>query len=230
VNRWARGAGNSNCRRRGILIVAGHQQSYTITSGGPSGEDQRKLSELFAQSSRSRILCLTRVLPTGADRINEALHQKSLRNGEFGDFDNLDLVPGEPVMMQVNDYRRMLFNGDQGIILNVLDGHQSRTMAVFPRSDSFIAFPVKSLRLVLVYSYAMTVHKSQGSEFERMALILPDRDLSINTREILYTALTRRRSSATIIGARNIFNAGIGRAIARDSGIADKLRARLRAE
>ena len=104
-----------------------------------------------------------------------------------------DLIPGEPVMMQVNDYQRGIFNGDQGLVLNVSEGNQLQPMAIFPRSDGFAAFHIDSLRPVLLHSYAMTVHKAQGSEFDRVALILPDRDLPINTREILYTALTRSR-------------------------------------
>ena len=70
----------------------------------------------------------------------------------------------------------------------------------------------------------MTVHKAQGSEFDCVALFLPDRDIPINTREILYTALTRSRSSVVIVGSRDIFESGITRAISRDSGIAEKLR------
>ena len=96
-------------------------------------------------------------------------------------------------------------------------------MVVFPRAEGFAAFHLDSLRSVLLHSYAMTVHKAQGSEFDRVALILPDRDLPINTREILYTALTRSRSSVVIVGSREIFEAGIARTISRDSGIAEKL-------
>ena len=127
-------------------------------------------------------------------------------------------------MMQVNDYKRMIFNGDQGLILNVSDGGTVYLMVVFPRSEGFAAFHVESLRPDLQLSYAMTVHKAQGSEFERVALILPDRDLPINTREILYTALTRSRASVVLVGTRDIFESGIDRAISRDSGIAEKLR------
>ena len=97
-------------------------------------------------------------------------------------------------------------------------------MAVFRRADGFAAFHVDSLRPVLVHSYAMTVHKAQGSEFDTLGLILPDRDLPINTREIIYTALTRSRQGVVIVGAREIFEAGIRRTISRDSGIVAKLR------
>ena len=61
-----------------------------------------------------------------------------------------------------------------------------------------------------------------------MGLILPDRDLPINTREILYTALTRSRQSVVIVGSREIFEAGIRKTISRDSGIVDKLKMRTR--
>jgi exodeoxyribonuclease V alpha subunit len=97
-------------------------------------------------------------------------------------------------------------------------------MAVFPRPDGFAAFHLESLRPVLLHSYAMTVHKAQGSEFDKVVIILPDRDLPINTREILYTGLTRSRGSVVIIGGREILEAGIARTIARDSGVGEKLR------
>jgi exodeoxyribonuclease V alpha subunit len=97
-------------------------------------------------------------------------------------------------------------------------------MAMFRRSDSFAAFHVDSLRPVLVHSYAMTVHKAQGSEFDTLALVLSDRDLPINTREIIYTALTRSRQGVVIVGAREISDAGVRRTISQNSGIVAKLR------
>ena len=208
---------------------------YTIVGGNFGEEDQNRLRELFAHWARFRILCVTRVLPmSGADGINAALHQRALDHRDsdqrqqdqlgFRRDDDDALIPGEPVMMQVNDYNRMLFNGDQGLILDISDGGRPQPMAVFPRAGGFAAFHLESLRPVLLHSYAMTVHKAQGSEFDCVALFLPDRDIPINTREILYTALTRSRSSVVIVGRRDIFESGIARAISRDSGIAEKLR------
>ena len=95
----------------------------------------------------------------------------------------------------------------------------------YSAGGGFRGVSVDSLRSVLVHSYAMTVHKAQGSEFDTLAFILPDRDLPINTREIIYTALTRSRQGVVIVGTRDTFKAGISRTIARDSGIVDKLRA-----
>jgi exodeoxyribonuclease V alpha subunit len=131
-------------------------------------------------------------------------------------------------MMQVNDYNWGIFNGDQGLVLNISDRGRLQRMAVFPRSEGFAAFHIDSLRSVLLHSYAMTVHKAQGSEFDRVVLILPERDLPINTREILYTALTHSRGSVVLIGSRDILALGIARTVSRESGIAEKLRAALR--
>ena len=111
-------------------------------------------------------------------------------------------------MMQVNDYGRMIFNGDQGLVLNVSDGGCTAPMVVFPRDGNFAAYRIGSLRPVLRRSYAMTVHKAQGSEFDRVALVLPDADIPLCTREILYTALTRSRVAVTVIGRRDVFVRG----------------------
>ena len=67
----------------------------------------------------------------------------------------------------------------------------------------------------------MTVHKAQGSEYEHVALVLPDADIPINSREILYTALTRAKKSVTIVGTREVFARGMGRQIHRSSGLAE---------
>lgn len=208
---------------------------YTIVDGQFSEDDQQRLRELFAHWARFRILCVTRVLPaSGSDDINAALHQRALGHRDrdqrkqdplgFHRDDDNTLIPGEPVMMTVNDSNRALFNGDQGLILDVSDGGRAQPMAVFPRAGGFAAFHLQSLKPVLLHSYAMTVHKAQGSEFDCVALVLPDRDIPINTREILYTALTRSRTSAVIVGSRDILKEGIAKAIFRDSGIAEKLR------
>jgi exodeoxyribonuclease V alpha subunit len=207
-------------------------REYSIDRGSFASDDQEHLQRLFAHWGRSRILCITRVLATGADQINSALHQQAItafpqpRLGAtgFAPRRNSELIPGEPVMMTVNDYERKIFNGDQGLVVNVSERGRLTLMVVFPQPQGLVPFPAESLRPHLQHSYAMTVHKAQGSEFDRVAIIVPDRDLPINTREILYTALTRSRTSAVLVGRRDIFESGIARKISRESGIAEKLR------
>ena len=69
----------------------------------------------------------------------------------------------------------------------------------------------------------MTVHKSQGSEFHHVALVLPDQQIPILTKEILYTALTRSRKSVTIIGKKDMFMKGIASSVRRFSGVAERM-------
>jgi exodeoxyribonuclease V alpha subunit len=208
---------------------------YALVQEHFMADDEKRLCTLFEHWGGFRILCVTRVLPTGSDRVNAILHQHAIDQrscylralGLPDPPQDEGFIPGEPVMMQVNDYKRMIFNGDQGLILNVTDGAMVHLTAVFPRSGGFAAFHLESLRSVLLHCYTMTVHKAQGSEFDQVALILPDRDLPISTREVLYTALTRSRSSTVVIGRRDIFESAITRVSARDSGIAEKLRSKL---
>lgn len=202
--------------------LASHR--YALGQDGFSEADQKRLDRLFDHFDRSRVLCLTRVLPTGADRINDLIHARALAAWPAGSFRDDDLIPGEPVMMQVNDYGRMLFNGDQGLALSVSDGGRPALMVVFRRAEGFTAHRIGSLRPVLRRSYAMTIHKSQGSEFDRVALILPDADIPLNTREILYTALTRSRAAVTVVGTREVFTRGVLRSARRDSGVAERVR------
>ena len=201
------------------------QGEYRVVEGRFNEADQASIGHCFEYLQRFRILCLTRVsMGTGADHVNTALHGRLLDDSRLSSQQNDDFVAGEPVMMQINDYKRGIFNGDQGIILNVAGDVQTEPMAVFLRRDGFVAFQVDSLRSVLGHSYAMTVHKAQGSEFDTVGVILPDRDLPINTREIIYTALTRSRQGVVIVGDHRILEAGINRTIARDSGIVTRLR------
>jgi exodeoxyribonuclease V alpha subunit len=203
-----------------FAALVGH--TYVVQEDHEFGDDDRVgLRRLFEHFDRARILCLTRVRPTGADHINRVLHRRAL--AALGSGFTAELLPGEPVMMQVNDYERMLFNGDQGLVLQVSDGGPPAPMIVFPREEGFIPFRIETLRANLLHSYALTVHKAQGSEYDQVALILPEADLPINSREILYTALTRSRKAVTILGTRGMLAQGIARRTHRSSGVAEML-------
>ena len=220
LDRWHRDLIRSNQDVNDLV-----RREYRIVQGKFSEADEESLRRCFEAWERFRILCVTRVSQTtGADRVNSALHQRLLDELGLSSQRDHDLIAGEPVMMQVNDYNRGIFNGDQGLILNVVEHDRPEPMAIFPRSDGFGVFHADSLRSVLGHSYAMTVHKAQGSEFDTLGLILPDRDLPINTREIIYTALTRSRQGVIIVGGREILEAGIRRMISRDTGIVAKLK------
>jgi exodeoxyribonuclease V alpha subunit len=200
-------------------------REYVLGRDGFGDDDRAALAKLFKHFDEARILCLTRVRSTGADRINAVLHRRALvnRTSRRGD----EPIPGEPVMMQVNDPGRRIFNGDQGLVLRVSEGGRSALMVVFPRDEGFRAFGIDALRPVLLPAFALTVHKAQGSEYDHIALVLPDADIPINAREILYTALTRARTSVTILGTREVFAGGVARRIHRSSGLAEMLQSGL---
>jgi exodeoxyribonuclease V alpha subunit len=180
-------------------------------------EDAADLERLFAHFESSRILCVTRVQRTGADAINEAIHALASRTSVF------EHAPGEPVLMLANDHEKEIWNGDQGIVLRVEEAGRARLMAVFRRGAGFVPFHLHLLRGRLARCYAMTVHKAQGSEFDRVALVLPEKDVPLLTREIIYTAVTRARRSVVILGDRGLLETGAARGVERFSGVGERL-------
>lgn len=127
---------------------------------------------------------------------------------------------GRPILVTANDYGMKLFNGDVGMVFPDADG-QPRVF--FPVSDGGLK-SVSPVRLPEHQTvYAMTIHKSQGSEFERVLMVLPDHDAAPLTRELIYTGITRARQQVDIRGNRNAFTAAVTRTTGRRSGLADAL-------
>lgn len=200
-------------------------REYVLGPEGFSPEDDDRLARLHVHLARQRVLCVTRERPTGANPVNAFLH--GLCAGPGG-----ELLPGEPVLVSRNDYQRGLWNGDQGIILSVKEsGHAARPMAVFrlsttgPSASRWLAVSPNALAEGLSLAYALTVHKAQGSEHDRVLLLLPDVPLPLLTRELLYTALTRARHAVAICGSADVLAAGAATSLARSSGLAAKLTA-----
>ena len=206
------------------------RKEYRFGDAGFSRADRDDLARLRSHFDGFRLLCVTRGAgrATGAEAINDALHARALAARPPSENSALlrpAFLPGEPVLMLRNDYERGLFNGDQGIILRVSepDSPSHRFMAVFPRGEDSAIFHLDALRPDLELAYAVTVHKAQGSEYDYVGLILPETDLPLLTRELLYTALTRSRKSVTILGEKDLLVRGIEARIQRSSGIGEKL-------
>jgi exodeoxyribonuclease V alpha subunit len=126
---------------------------------------------------------------------------------------------GRPVLVTRNDYSLSLSNGDVGVIVTAESGLPT---AAFERGGEVVAVAPTRLEAVETV-HAMTIHKSQGSQFATVAVVVPDADSRVMTRELLYTAITRARSHVHIIGDEARVRAGVNREVARASG----LRARL---
>ncbi len=122
--------------------------------------------------------------------------------------------PGRPVMVTQNDYVMNLFNGDIGVTIATDDG--LRVAFEGPEGPRLVS----PTRLTAIESvYAMTIHKSQGSEFDHVVVVLPDADSPLATRELVYTAFTRARDRLTVVGSEEALVAALGRRVARASGL-----------
>ena len=173
----------------------------------------------LAALARFRILCALREGPFGVAGLNqlteEILEEAGLirpRNPWYA---------RRPIMITRNDYNLKLFNGDIGLLLP--DGDSGEPRAFFPGPDNTLR---KFLPLRLPEhetAYAMTVHKSQGSEFDRVLLILPDRESPVLSRELLYTGITRARASVELWFEEKVFRAALARRVTRTSGLCDVL-------
>lgn len=132
---------------------------------------------------------------------------------------------GRPVLVTRNDYALGLMNGDIGMTLEVPQetAGASRLRVAFPASDGSgrIKWALPSRLQAVETVFALTIHKSQGSEFEHAAVVLPENLSPILTRELLYTGITRARTFLTLLspGGENILEQGISRQVRRASGL-----------
>ncbi len=121
---------------------------------------------------------------------------------------------GRPLLVTSNDYQLRLFNGDTGVVVTSPDGPR----AAFRRDGVIEAIAPSRLSDVQTV-HAMSVHRSQGSQFDRVTLVLPPEGSPLLTRELVYTAVTRAKEHVRIIGTRAALRAAVQRPIQRASGL-----------
>ncbi|MGA9872491.1 MAG: exodeoxyribonuclease V subunit alpha [Rhodococcus sp. (in: high G+C Gram-positive bacteria)] len=122
---------------------------------------------------------------------------------------------GQPLLLTANDHEARIYNGDTGVIIDTGDG---ALMAAFQRgAEPLLVHPnvLSSVQTV----YAMTIHRSQGSQYDTVSVMLPAQASSLLTRELLYTAITRARKHVRIIGTEEAVQAGVERQVLRASGL-----------
>lgn len=164
---------------------------------------------------RSRVLCAHRKGRFGVEVWNERLARRA-HASQMG-----RTLAGrvEPILLTQNSPESQLRNGDLGIVWRTSDGAR----AWFASPDGG-ARPF-GLSSVQAYepAYAMSIHKSQGSEADEVFVILPEPDSPLLTRELLYTAVTRARRRCVVLGSRESIRVAVGRAVARRSGLAQAI-------
>jgi exodeoxyribonuclease V alpha subunit len=127
--------------------------------------------------------------------------------------------PGRPMLVTENDYELGLYNGDTGVVITRPDGELG---VAFERRGEIITISPSRLGAADTV-YAMTVHKSQGSQFGVAAVVLPAPESRILSRELLYTAVTRARRTLILAGSEASIRAAVARPVARASGLGQRL-------
>ena len=188
--------------------------------------NDKKVSRVLKNQTNFQILCAFRKGPYGVSGINAMVERKlgKKANGWYA---------GCPVMILSNDHQRKLYNGDVGLVLSVreqkdgkwvIDNDKGKLRACFPIGEE----EVKTISLAQMPAfetcYAMTVHKSQGSEYKKVLFVLPeDKDEveknPVITKELVYTGITRAKESVDIWSGEGVMEAAVNKKTVRMSGL-----------
>jgi len=210
------------------------------------------VSDAFKLLSQFRVLCATRQGDYGVEQINEVIKGYLGKNNAPFQQHQQTLYHGQPIMINENDYRLGLYNGDIGIIWRVVDQEgKEHLMACFEDSlaqnekvDTKAAesaeVPQQVIRRILPSRlpkfesvYAMTIHKTQGSEFSHVAMVISatqsmsqagqqEKQKSgskLLSRELLYTGITRAKKQLTIAANQRVWQQGVTAQVQRHSGL-----------
>lgn len=173
--------------------------------------------EIFHIYSSLQLLSPHRRGPWGVDYLNRQIEEELEKQGLKSPYENWYL--GKPIIINENSYSIGLSNGDMGIYLPEKEGNarvyfQINDQIVHVRPSQLPAFST---------AFVLTVHKSQGAEFDEVLLVLPDKKSKVLSRELLYTAITRAKRSVQIFGSEPVLLESINHKIARNSGLKNYL-------
>ncbi|MEL7627516.1 exodeoxyribonuclease V subunit alpha [Pectobacterium aroidearum] len=198
--------------------VEGYRDYLQLIAAGASPD------AVLLAFQRYRQLCALREGPFGVaglnQRIEQALHQTGLIQRSRNPLNRW--YPGRPVMIERNDAALGLFNGDIGIAMT---GESGELRVFFPLPNGETKDVTPSRLPPHETAYAMTVHKSQGSEFDHTALVLPNHYLPVLTRELVYTAITRARQRLSLYTDIKILCRAVKTPTQRYSGLEERISA-----
>lgn len=175
--------------------------------------ERRAPEELYRLFDAYRILCAGHYGAFGVDELNRQMRSRHLR--ALGEPIDADFYPGQPLMVGANDYTNQLYNGDIGLCLVTAQGERR---LYFPDRE-----PIALARLSrqkLQPAYALTIHKAQGSEFDRLALVFDPRQEKGLSRELLYTGITRARAQLDLYAPAAVLTRAAATPTLRSTGLA----------
>ncbi|MFM7205574.1 MAG: exodeoxyribonuclease V subunit alpha [Planctomycetaceae bacterium] len=187
-----------------------------------SGTADERAKRVLEAQAELQVLCARRTGSTGVSGWNQRI-EKGLGLGPAPGW-----YSGRPIMVRENNPDLGLFNGDVGVIVPADEPGGSspgrrRKEAVFALGDDVIRVPVTRLEDVATV-HALTIHKSQGSEYGHAIVVLPEGRSRLLTRELLYTGITRAVKQVTVIGSEDVIRRAIETPIRRATGLALRLR------
>ncbi|MGZ8159309.1 MAG: exodeoxyribonuclease V subunit alpha [Methylobacter sp.] len=197
--------------------VAAQQADYLQLIKTGAGFEQ-----IYQAFSRFQVLCSNRQGKNSVADINYRVEQK-LAEQQRIDLSGL-WYPGRPVMVTQNNPALHLYNGDIGICMQDSVDSAGKLMVYFQRADGSVKkyLPARVPHCETVF--AMTIHKSQGSEFEEVLVVLPEAINPVLTKELLYTAITRAKKTIKLVAGEAVFSAAVRQRIERVTGLVDKFR------
>jgi exodeoxyribonuclease V alpha subunit len=214
--RWIPDAQDAPGEATRNAMLAGYAPYFDALADGARGSDPDVLAEAFA---RYRILCAVQAGPRGVAALNSFIGERVRRLTSAAGAS--PWYRGRAVMILRNDYALRVFNGDIGLCVPDADGEP---VVAFPDPTGGWRLLTPSRLPEHADAFAMTVHKSQGSEFERVHLVLPERASPVLTRELVYTGVTRAAAAVEISGRAEVFAQACATPTRRRSGLAARLR------
>ncbi|MGN2639555.1 exodeoxyribonuclease V subunit alpha [Nocardia takedensis] len=185
--------------------------ALAVTSAALAGDAVAALAALESH----RLLCAHRQGPFGVERWDRMAAEWAAASGAGPESAHTPWYPGQPLLVTANDHEARIYNGDTGVIVRLPDG--SLRAALQRGSAPYLVHPTQFPAVVTVF--AMTIHRSQGSQYDTVSVVLPEPESTLLTRELLYTAITRARRHVRVVGTDESIRAAIARRVLRASGL-----------
>lgn len=183
-------------------------------------KDNANFKDIYAAFCQFQVLCSNRQGENGVSNINEKVEQKLAGKNKIQRIGTW--YPGRPIMVTQNNAGMQLYNGDIGICLS---DENFTNQVFFLRSDSSIKKVIPSRVPAHETVFAMTIHKSQGSEFDECLCVLSDKFNPVLSKELVYTAVTRAKKRLKIFSSYSVFSQALEKKVVRTGGLLEKLSA-----
>jgi len=175
--------------------------------------------EIYAEFGRFQVLCSNRQGEHGVVEINHKVESSFQQKNAIHISGQWYI--GRPIMVMQNNANLQLYNGDIGICL--FDKESERLAVYFLRPDGSVKKVLPSRVPAHETVFAMTIHKSQGSEFDNCLCVLPVTINPVLTKELIYTAITRAKTSLKICSSYAVFSQALQQRVERTGGLFEKL-------